>query len=341
MGWRETLRGWLGADAVPTKETETTPAPDLEQTLRKAGEAVRAATAAVRDLDGPGIQAGREAVRAAEADAATAREGLVATQADLLGWLSERPGIAASMLAEDAARAEPFMASRSATTLADVKAPFRAAEQSTMRNAEAIRDVELARRTVLEYMSYLDLLQIRRDVPALTPAVSRNLWDTQTRLNDSGNLTHSERKYGAELHRLRATEASQVDALAHQLQRDLLSRLRALGLTPSPYSLSPSWVYWDFGKQSYLNTHPGESDARYHLGEPLRDHQVQRDIVDRHLGWELHQHWRGEGRTAIERRLRENPQRERVLALLNNPGKATNGTLSSSDLTELGRLLAR
>ena len=44
---------------------------------------------------------------------------------------------------------------------------------------------------------------------------------------------------------------------------------------------------WDIGKQLYMDANPAKSNKPYVLGNPLTNIQVQADIVDRALGYEM------------------------------------------------------
>ena len=131
-------------------------------------------------------------------------------------------------------------------------------------------------------------------------------------------------------------QLAKAQAMAQQIQKECLGYLKTYKLTPSPYTLSRTWAIWDIAKQIYLVKHPGESDpSRYHLGNPFTDKQVQIDILDRHLGWELYMKLRQDD--SPPSKVKEQAVLQ-IRPLLAKPPKPENDTLSSSDLTQLGRL---
>ncbi len=106
--------------------------------------------------------------------------------------------------------------------------------------------------------------------------------------------------------------AHQLQALVKRVGRAELNRhlaemrataragLSELGNRPSPYVDSKSWALWDIAKQSYLYNHPEESSLAYKhnnrgvdLADPLAENEAgeakRREIIHRHIGWEVDQ----------------------------------------------------
>lgn len=80
-----------------------------------------------------------------------------------------------------------------------------------------------------------------------------------------------------------------VNATANKLRSAFDTAAGAIGLEPGRNSKSESWAIWDIGKQLHLAENPSSSNEKYRLGDPLSDANVQTDIVDRMLGYELSQ----------------------------------------------------
>jgi hypothetical protein len=148
----------------------------------------------------------------------------------------------------------------------------------------------------------------------------------------------SAKKYAKVLKELEGTsQLAKAEAIGQQLLKECLAYLKTYKLTPSPYTLSKTWAIWDIAKQLYLEKNPAKSDpSRYHLGNPLTDKQVQIDILDRHLGWELYMKLREDDTLLSKVKDKVIPE---IRSLLAKHPKPENGTLSSSDLTQLGRLV--
>lgn len=78
-----------------------------------------------------------------------------------------------------------------------------------------------------------------------------------------------------------------IESTAQKLQATFNIAAAKLGIEPGPNATSESWSLWDIGKQLYMNANPAKSNKPYVLGNPLTNIQVQSDIVDRMLGFEL------------------------------------------------------
>lgn len=159
-----------------------------------------------------------------------------------------------------------------------------------------------------------------------------------------GDLKENEVHYGNALIDLQE-QAVDLDSQVLALHARLLPELAKIGLREmdlTSFSRSLTWVYWDFAKQYYLAKHPHESSPEYHLGSPMEDTQVREDILNRHLGWELYEKWRGDYHQEIADALDrlDLELRADLLGYLNRTPKS-NHTLSSSALAELGALYRR
>ncbi len=159
---------------------------------------------------------------------------------------------------------------------------------------------------------------------------------------EGGTISKSERDYAAALLELFAENERGVLALSQRIRRsfDTLMQRCGFGGSFNPYSLSATWSLWDIAKQHHYFQN-GVIEPGYHVGDPLRDERVVQDIIDRHFGWELHGKWRSGGakQEIILEKISGTPQASEAVALLAKPGKASNGTLSSSELTRLGALV--
>lgn len=55
----------------------------------------------------------------------------------------------------------------------------------------------------------------------------------------------------------------------------------------SVFLSSMTWALWDISKQIYFNEHPELTNKNYRTGNALEDPQIMRDLIDRHIGWEV------------------------------------------------------
>ncbi len=198
--------------------------------------------------------------------------------------------------------------------------------------------------TAAKYLSYADLLEPGISLPAQTQGKLReNLQRVK-----KGELSKSELAYAEALdHYLEGDDywakpkEKGLNKLADEIRSELKRRMTALGLSLNPYSQSLSWAYWDIAKQIHFSSRPDESKPEYYLGNPFKDTRVVKEIVSRHLGWELHQNWRiPESRARVEAAIAHNRHKQEIEILLNKEGKSENGTLSSHELTLLGELVS-
>ena len=112
--------------------------------------------------------------------------------------------------------------------------------------------------------------------------------DYYSRLNysdigGSGDIGESGRKYARAL---AGEDPIKVNALVERLRKEMENAAKAAGIALSKWGKSESWAMWDVGKQLHMQQNPGESSDKYRLANPLNDAQIQKEIVQRHLGWE-------------------------------------------------------
>jgi hypothetical protein len=103
-----------------------------------------------------------------------------------------------------------------------------------------------------------------------------------------------------------------IEATSQRVRASFNNAAAKLGIELGPNAGSQSWSMWDIGKQLYMNANPAKSNKPYVLGNPLTNMQVQSDIVDRMLGFELTKGVDAEGKrwkswqlTQIGRKARE------------------------------------
>jgi hypothetical protein len=78
-----------------------------------------------------------------------------------------------------------------------------------------------------------------------------------------------------------------IEATSQKLRATFNNAAAKLGIELGPNAGSQSWSMWDIGKQLYMDANPAKSNKPYVLGNPLVNIQVQADIVDRALGYEI------------------------------------------------------
>jgi hypothetical protein len=78
-----------------------------------------------------------------------------------------------------------------------------------------------------------------------------------------------------------------IEATSQKLRATFNNAAAKLGIELGPNAGSQSWSMWDIGKQLYMDANPAKSNKPYVLGNPLVNIQVQADIVDRALGFEI------------------------------------------------------
>ena len=116
-----------------------------------------------------------------------------------------------------------------------------------------------------------------------------------------------------------------IEATSQKLRATFNNAAAKLGIELGPNANSQSWSMWDIGKQLYMDANPAKSNKPYVLGNPLTNIQVQADIVDRALGYEITKGVDVEGKrlkswqlTSIGRKAREDAGIE--LGLVPDPG---------------------
>ena len=139
---------------------------------------------------------------------------------------------------------------------------------------------------------------------------------------DAGPLNASGKRYAQAL---AGQDQIAIEATSQKLRATFNNAAAKLGIELGPNANSQSWSMWDIGKQLYMDANPAKSNKPYVLGNPLTNIQVQADIVDRALGYEITKGVDVEGKrlkswqlTSIGRKAREDAGVE--LGLVPDPG---------------------
>jgi hypothetical protein len=139
---------------------------------------------------------------------------------------------------------------------------------------------------------------------------------------DAGPLNASGKRYAKAL---AGQDQIAIEATSQKLRATFNNAAAKLGIELGPNANSQSWSMWDIGKQLYMDANPAKSNKPYVLGNPLTNIQVQADIVDRALGFEITKGVDVEGKrykswqlTEIGRKAREEAGVE--LGLVPDPG---------------------
>ena len=101
---------------------------------------------------------------------------------------------------------------------------------------------------------------------------------------DAGPLNASGKRYAQAL---AGQDQIAIEATSQKLRASFNNAAAKLGIELGPNAGSQSWSMWDIGKQLYMDANPAKSNKPYVLGNPLTNIQVQADIVDRMLGFEI------------------------------------------------------
>jgi hypothetical protein len=101
---------------------------------------------------------------------------------------------------------------------------------------------------------------------------------------DAGPLNASGKRYAQAL---AGQDQIAIEATSQKLRASFNNAAAKLGIELGPNANSQSWSMWDIGKQLYMDANPAKSNKPYVLGNPLTNIQVQADIVDRALGFEI------------------------------------------------------
>jgi hypothetical protein len=134
----------------------------------------------------------------------------------------------------------------------------------------------------------------------------------------AGPLNASGKRYAEALS---TQDADVIYRTQQKLRASFKDTAERLGIELGPNAASQSWSMWDIGKQLYMDANPTKSNKPYVLGNPLTNIQVQADIVDRMLGYEMTKgvdvegkRWKSWQLTAIGRKAREDAGIELNLA---------------------------
>jgi hypothetical protein len=100
----------------------------------------------------------------------------------------------------------------------------------------------------------------------------------------AGPLNASGKRYAEALS---TQDADAISRTSQKLRASFNNAAARLGIELGPNAASQSWSMWDIGKQLYMDANPAKSNKPYVLGNPLTNIQVQSDIVDRALGFEM------------------------------------------------------
>jgi len=123
---------------------------------------------------------------------------------------------------------------------------------------------------------------------------------------------------------------------AHEIKKSYIEAMEKIGLPSSQWGTTEKWIVWDLAKQTYLAEHPEESNEHYKLGDPFENQEVVKDIIDRHVGWEVLGYAKSNPNFITMLDATKNSFSE-IHTLLNEGEK--NGKLPSYKLTELGNLV--
>ncbi len=125
--------------------------------------------------------------------------------------------------------------------------------------------------------------------------------------------------------------------VARDIKKKFEDIMQLVGLESSIWGKSDTWVYWDMAKQQYFFDHQDEADEKYDIGDPIADNNLQQQIIDRHIGWELYSGNRNnkEMKTYLYEKFNTNSE---IMSFLNKKPKKNND-LSSIDLASLGKLV--
>lgn len=181
---------------------------------------------------------------------------------------------------------------------------------------------------VAEHLSYLDVLKDNEKERAIV-----------------ANLRNPSGLRGARA-LLEIKDRPEFESRIAAIRADYQKAMDALGIAGTRYGKSKTWSVWDVAKQHHYHTHPESADKRhpYHIGDPLTDSQVARDISNRHLGWEVYGWIRYKNfdvANALPRLNKTHPSFEKILDIvLQQPNSSINeGELSSYDYAQLGALI--
>ncbi len=143
-------------------------------------------------------------------------------------------------------------------------------------------------------------------------------------------------------------ELNAIIALSQKLQKECIDILNHMNLFEiSPYTKSQTWSIWDIAKQIYFISHPNETDSnRYRIANPLTDTEKEKEILFRHIGWEIYSNkfllFTNNHMKPEEEQLNcfSKVNKKKIIEMLVLPSEVKNNdSLPSDQLAELGRLV--
>jgi hypothetical protein len=219
-----------------------------------------------------------------------------------------------------AAAAEPSVPSAGTPAAAPAPKVVSGKQGFSSETYQAMRRTPMWEKTGVEIQGRLEP-QAGQPVPAEMRMPAESYYD---RLNysdvrpDAGPLNASGKRYAEALS---TQDADAIYRTQQKLRASFKDTAERLGIELGPNAASQSWSMWDIGKQLYMDANPTKSNKPYVLGNPLTNIQVQADIVDRALGYEMTKGVDAEGKrwkswqlTAIGRKAREDAGIELNLA---------------------------
>jgi hypothetical protein len=146
---------------------------------------------------------------------------------------------------------------------------------------------------------------------------------------------------------LRKRSLEEIEKISYTMVEKCNQILDNLGIKAGPYSKSRTWAMWDIAKQFYFLTHQEEADKKYTIGHPIDSTEKQKEIIDRHVGWEVYGAYRkmtDEEKRVFLSKFTNDIVSQQISLLLNKIPKMDNTfskTLSSLDLSTLGNLVSK
>ena len=226
---------------------------------------------------------------------------------------------------KNAAEAPPAAAAEPSVPSAGTPAPKVVSGKPTFSSQvyQGMRRQPMWEKTGVEIQGRLEP-QVPQTLPAESYVNRLNYSDVKP---DAGPLNASGKRYADAL---AGQDQIAIEATSQKLRASFNNAAAKLGIELGPNAGSQSWSMWDIGKQLYMDANPAKSNKPYVLGNPLSNIQVQADIVDRALGYEMTKGVDVEGKrlkswqlTEIGRKAREDAGID--LGLVPDPG--TQGTI--------------
>jgi hypothetical protein len=226
---------------------------------------------------------------------------------------------------KNAAEASPAAAAEPSVPSAGTPAPKVVSGKPTFSSQvyQGMRRQPMWEKTGVEIQGRLEP-QVPQTLPAESYVNRLNYSDVRP---DAGPLNASGKRYADAL---AGQDQIAIEATSQKLRASFNNAAAKLGIDLGPNAGSQSWSMWDIGKQLYMDANPAKSNKPYVLGNPLSNIQVQADIVDRALGYEMTKGVDVEGKrlkswqlTEIGRKAREDAGID--LGLVPDPG--TQGTI--------------